>query len=221
MNSQSNKIKVWDFPTRFFHWAMVLLLVSLWWTAENGEMQWHQVCAYLLMVLVVFRLAWGFLGSETSLFKQFLVSPKRVVQYTLQQPKPNSIGHNPLGGYMVVLLLTLIILQLGTGLFATDDVFTEGPLMYLVSSDTASWLTWLHKNNFNLIIAMSAVHILAVAVHLLKGENLIKAMFSGYKNMQASIVAPKLCSPLLALIIIAIIFSLVWFYLLAPVVSFL
>ncbi|MEJ6121499.1 cytochrome b/b6 domain-containing protein [Vibrio sp. 2-Bac 85] len=233
MNLNNKKIKVWDFSTRFFHWAMVLLLVGLWWTAENGEMQWHQICAYLLMTLILFRLIWGFWGSETALFKQFIVSPKQVISYTLKEPKPKTLGHNPLGGYMVVVLLSLIALQLGTGLFATDEIFTEGPLVSLVSSDTANWLTWVHKNNFNIIIAMAAVHILAVVVHLLKGENLINAMFTGYKELSGhkknasdkdltdSTDAPKLRSQLVALVIVAIIFALVWFYLLAPVVSFL
>ncbi len=233
MNLNNKKIKVWDFSTRFFHWAMVLLLVGLWWTAENGEMQWHQICAYLLMTLILFRLVWGFWGSETALFKQFIVSPKQVISYTLKEPKPKTLGHNPLGGYMVVVLIGLIAMQLGTGLFATDEIFTEGPLVSLVSSETASWLTWVHKNNFNLIVTMAAVHILAVVVHLLKGENLINAMFTGYKELSEDqkntndkdvvkdMPTPKLRSQLLALAIIVIIFAFVWFYLLAPVVSFL
>ena len=169
MSIEQQKIKVWDFPTRFFHWAMVSLVGGLWWTAEIGEMQWHQILAYLLMTLIIFRLIWGFIGSDTAKFTHFFVAPKKVIAYAKAQPKPKSIGHNPLGGYMVILLLSIIMLQLISGLFATDDIFTEGPLMHLVSSDTAGWLTWLHKTNFNIILAMAAIHIIAVVVHVAKG----------------------------------------------------
>ena len=221
MSIKKQKIKVWDFPTRFFHWAMVCLLGGLWWTADNGEMQWHQVCAYVLMTLIGFRLVWGVVGSETSQFKHFVVLPKQAIDYTFKQPKPHSIGHNPLGGYMVILLLSLLVAQLVSGLFATDGIFTEGPLSYLVSSDTAGWLTWLHKTNFKIIVAMSVIHVIAVLAHMVKGENLLKAMFSGYKYVNSGITAPKLRSPLFALAIILVIFTLVWFVLLEPVVSFL
>jgi len=221
MSIKKQKIKVWDFPTRFFHWAMVCLLGGLWWTADIGEMQWHQVCAYMLMTLIGFRLVWGLVGSETSRFKHFVVLPKQAMDYAFKKPKPHSIGHNPLGGYMVILLLGLLVVQLVSGLFATDGIFTEGPLSYLVSSDTAGWLTWLHKTNFNVIQAMVVIHVLAVLVHMVKGENLLKAMFSGYKYVSSGITAPKLRSPLLALAIILVIFTFVWIALLEPVVSFL
>ncbi|MBB1318714.1 cytochrome b/b6 domain-containing protein [Shewanella sp. SR43-4] len=221
MSIEQQKIKVWDFPTRFFHWAMVSLVGGLWWTAEIGEMQWHQILAYLLMTLIIFRLIWGFIGSDTAKFTHFFVAPKKVIAYAKAQPKPKSIGHNPLGGYMVILLLSIIMLQLISGLFATDDIFTEGPLMYLVSSDTAGWLTWLHKTNFNIILAMAAIHIIAVVVHVAKGDNILKAMFSGYKLASKQITPPRLRSPWIALIIVLAIFVCVWWWLLEPVVSYL
>jgi len=221
MNMEQQKIKVWDFPTRFFHWSMVFLLGGLWWTADVGEMQYHLICAYVLMTLIGFRFVWGLVGSETSQFKHFIVVPKQAIHYAFKQPKPNSIGHNPLGGYMVMLLLSLLALQLMSGLFATDEIFTEGPLVYLVSADTAAWLTWLHKTNFNIILAMVVIHVIAVLVHVIKGDNLVKAMLSGYKNVSSGIAAPKLRSPVLALTIVLVIFTLVWIGLLEPVVSFL
>jgi cytochrome b len=221
MSIEQQKIKVWDFPTRFFHWSMVFLLGGLWWTAEIGEMQWHQICAYVLLTLIGFRLVWGLVGSETSQFKHFFVLPKQVIHYAFEQPKPNSIGHNPLGGYMVILLLCLLVVQLVSGLFATDEIFTEGPLVYLVSSDTTAWLTWLHKSNFNIILAMVVIHVIAVLVHGVKGDNLVKAMLSGYKYVSSGIAAPKQRSPLLALAIVLVIFTLVWIGLLESVVSFL
>ncbi|WP_168195149.1 cytochrome b/b6 domain-containing protein [Shewanella sp. SNU WT4] len=178
-------IKVWDKPTRLFHWLTIGLLASLWWTADQALMDWHQVLAYSLMVLVVFRIIWGCFGSETSRFSHFVKSPIRVMNYSRQiltsGIKPH-LGHNPLGGYMVIGILTLLTIQLATGLFASDEVFTEGPLYASVSAQTASWLTWLHKWNFNLILACSAVHVLAVGIHRLKGDALIGAMITGSRQ---------------------------------------
>lgn len=221
MSIEQHKIKVWDFPTRLFHWSIVGLLGGLWWTADIGEMQWHQVLAYVLMILILFRLIWGVIGSETSLFSQFFVGPKKVINYALTNPKPASLGHNPLGGYMVFALLGLLVLQLTTGLFATDEIFTEGPLIHLVSSDTASWLTWLHKTNFNVILGLVVLHVAAVILHVVKGDNILKAMFSGYKYVSGKVTAPTLRSPWLALAVVAVLFAGIWWLLLEPVVSFL
>lgn len=177
--------KVWDLPTRLFHWLLVLLLGLLWWSAEVGEMQWHQVFAYSLMALLLFRLIWGFVGSDTSRFSQFLHHPFKVLSYardTARNGVKGHHGHNPLGGYMVLVLLLCLTLQLVSGLFATDEVFTEGPLVAMVSSDTASWLTWLHKRNFDLLLILAGVHVLAVVWHLIKGDRLLGAMVTGRRR---------------------------------------
>ena len=129
-----------------------------------------------------------------------------------------------MGGYMVIVLIAIISLQLITGLFATDDVFTEGPLYSYVSADTGSFLTWLHKMNFNLILALTAVHVLAVIVHALKGDKLVGAMVSGYKRV-SKLEYAKLESQLvfkslwLALILLLIIAGVVFTYLMWPVVQ--
>ncbi|WP_372869713.1 cytochrome b/b6 domain-containing protein [Shewanella sp.] len=177
--------KVWDLPVRLFHWLMVTLLGLLWWSAEAGEMQWHQVFAYSLMALLLFRIMWGFVGSDTARFSHFLHHPLTVIRYaktTVTEGVKGHHGHNPLGGYMVLVLLLCLALQLVSGLFATDEVFTEGPLVSMVSSDTASWLTWLHKRNFNLLLILAGVHVLAVLWHLLKGDKLLGAMVTGRRR---------------------------------------
>ncbi len=177
--------KVWDLPVRLFHWLMVTLLGLLWWSAEVGEMQWHQVFAYSLMALLLFRIVWGFIGSDTARFSHFLHHPLTVLQYaktTLSRGVKGHHGHNPLGGYMVLVLLVCLAVQLVSGLFATDEVFTEGPLVSMVSSDTASWLTWLHKRNFDLLLILAGVHVLAVLWHLLKGDKLLGAMVTGRRR---------------------------------------
>ncbi|BDM63646.1 cytochrome b561 [Shewanella sp. NFH-SH190041] len=178
-------VKVWDIPTRIFHWLMVVLLALLWWSAEQGEMEWHMISAYVLAGLLLFRIIWGVWGSQTARFTDFVVSPANVWRYTKTLPRQGIIphhGHNPLGGYMVIVLLLVMTTQFTTGLFATDDIFTEGPLYAWVSSDTSAILTWLHKNNFNLILFLASVHVLAVLVHVGKGDKLLPAMVTGYRR---------------------------------------
>ncbi|MCL1138904.1 cytochrome b/b6 domain-containing protein [Shewanella pneumatophori] len=223
------KVKVWDLPTRVFHWGMLCLLGGLWWTADAGEMEWHQILAYGLMVLVGVRLIWGVMGSETARFSHFVRSPKTVISYlgeTRREGISASIGHNPVGGYMVITLITLVCIQLISGLFATDEIFTEGPLYSLVSSDTASWLTWLHKKNFDLILVLAAVHVLAVVVHMVKGDKILGAMFSGYKKLPASKLGEHtgeltFVSILKAAILAVVIGGLVVNYLMLPVINML
>ncbi|MCE9685302.1 cytochrome b/b6 domain-containing protein [Shewanella sp. AS16] len=223
MSAKEIKIKVWDLPTRVFHWGMVLLLVGLWWSADAGEMQWHQLLAYTLLVFIGFRILWGFVGSDTARFKQFVHGPKRVIDY-LKSGRggelPATLGHNPLGGYMVLMLIFTLSLQLATGLFATDEIFTEGPLYSWVSAETASSLTWLHKQNFLLILGLAAIHLAAVALHWFKGDKLVWAMVSGYKKHSGS-GDPRLrfTSVLVAIALLSILGSLVFVTLMRPVLQ--
>lgn len=223
MSSAGIKVRVWDISTRLFHWLMFILLGGLWLTAEQGEMQWHQVLAYCLLILISFRLLWGFVGSDTAKFKAFVVPPSQALNYLTTTPKPQSIGHNPLGGYMVLLMLAVLLTQLITGLFSTDEIFTEGPLFYLVDESVALGLTWLHKTNFNVLLGCVAVHILAVLFHWFKGENLIKPMFTGDKVLSvehAPVSTPKMKSGVIALMIVAAFALPVWLYLLKPVLDY-
>lgn len=221
----NKKIKVWDIPTRLFHWGMIALIAGLWWSADAGELVWHQVLAYSLMVLVIFRVIWGTVGSDTAKFSHFIKHPNTVLKYIGHIRRDGvspSVGHNPLGGYMVIALLCAVILQLSTGLFATDDIFTEGPLYSYVSYDTALWLTWLHKQSFNLILSLAAIHVLAVIVHTLKGDKLILAMITGYKKV-AEVPSQPLGfkSIFIAIVLLSILATLVGNYLILPVAQML
>lgn len=185
MNERTVKIKVWDVPTRLFHWGMLVLLGVLWWSASESEMEMHQYAAYGLMILVAFRLAWGFWGSQTAKFSDFIHPPQKVLQYIAivrKEGVQQHIGHNPLGGYMVLLMLGILLFQIGSGMFATDEVFTEGPLVSFVSHEFSLAATWLHKKNFDIILILAVVHVFAVLVHHMKGDKLISAMFTGYKR---------------------------------------
>ncbi|MGI2257771.1 cytochrome b/b6 domain-containing protein [Shewanella sp. GXUN23E] len=181
----NKRVKVWDLPIRLFHWSLVSLLGGLWWTASEGEMEWHMILGFGLGSLLMFRIVWGLIGSDTARFSHFLQTPKDVLQYAATLPengiKPH-FGHNPLGGYMVIILLLTLTVQFVTGLFATDEVFVEGPLYSYVSTDVADWMTWLHKQNVNWLLFLIALHLLAVAIHLIKGDSLLKPMLSGSRR---------------------------------------
>src|SRR5687768_2369014 len=113
------RIRLWDLPVRLVHWAFVLLLPALWWTAEEGEIEWHRRLAYMMLALLLFRLLWGFFGSATARFSQFVKGPAGILSYLRDRPGPRVVGHNPLGGWSVLLLLGLLATQVALGLFAT------------------------------------------------------------------------------------------------------
>lgn len=182
-------VTVWDLPTRLFHWSLVALIGFQWLSAEMAWMQWHVWAGYAVLTLVLFRLLWGFIGSRTALFADFVRGPAAAIAY-LKAARTGTpqhyVGHNPAGGLMVLALLAFVTFQGITGLFSTDDIFTEGPLYSLVSADTGSLLTTVHKLAFNLLLALIALHIAAALFYLLiKKENLIRPMVLGKKALPA------------------------------------
>ncbi|MBV1873356.1 MAG: cytochrome b/b6 domain-containing protein [Gammaproteobacteria bacterium] len=183
----SDKVKAWDIYTRIFHWLLVFSVTAAWLTAEFGDMEmiWHKRNGYLLFILILFRLFWGVLGSSTARFRRFVYSPRRAFSYLqawrLGSPQ-HYLGHNPLGGWMVVALLLLLAIQVSSGLFSSDGLFAYGPLSGLVSESLSADLTAYHELGFKLLMLMVAFHVLAIAVYLLvRKENLVKAMMSGKK----------------------------------------
>ena len=210
-------VKVWDLPTRLFHWTLVALMIAQWLTAEESStMDWHIWGGYAVLALVLFRLIWGFVGSETARFSDFLRGPGAALAYVralLRGETPHYLGHNPLGAWSIVAMLVLLLVQAGTGLFANDDILIEGPLYAWVSKGTSDWLTTVHKLNFNLLLLMIAVHLSAVLFYLLvKHENLIHPMLSGLKHLPPELAnpAPRLVSPWRALAALAVVGVAVW-----------
>src|SRR4051812_49355660 len=150
------RIKVWDLPVRLFHWTLVVLIFFAWGTQEFNHMEWHVRIGYTILTLLLFRMAWGFLGSDTARFVRFLRSPVAALRHLahLRRREPDrEIGHNAAGGWMVLIMLALLGVQGSTGLFANDDANTEGPLMHLVDKDQSDFLSHIHSLNFKLIEA--------------------------------------------------------------------
>jgi cytochrome b len=201
-------MKVWDLPVRLFHWAIVVLICLAWATQEYNYMEWHVWVGCTILALLVFRIVWGFVGSDTARFARFLRSPAAVLRHLAQlcrREPDREIGHNAAGGWMVLLMLALIGVQAGTGLFANDDANTEGPLMHLVDKDRSDWLSHVHSLNFKLIEAVIVLHVVAVVAYaVLKRHNLVRPMVTGIKQMPVGTTAPRLVSPGWAAVTLAV-----------------
>jgi len=181
------RVKVWDLPTRLFHWLIVVLVGSSFVTADIGgaAMEYHEACGVIILVLVFFRVVWGFCGGQQARFSAFVRAPGAVREYTaglLKGSSPRHLGHNPLGGWSVLLMLAALLIQAGTGLFANDDILFEGPLSGTVTKHASDILTGVHLVNRAILAGLIAIHIGAVVFHLVfKKDNLIFPMVSGKK----------------------------------------
>ncbi len=183
-----NKTYVWDLPTRLFHWSLVLLVAFQWASAEIGGflMDYHLLGGYAILGLVLFRVVWGLIGSHHARFANFLrgIEPTLAYARALRaNAAPHYLGHNPLGGWMVLALLGVLGLQVLTGLFASDDAMTKGPLTHLVSEQISHILTEIHEGSFGVLLALIVLHVVSILAHrVFKGENLARAMVTGYKE---------------------------------------
>lgn len=169
---------LWDIPTRVCHWMIVACVPLSWWSAEQERYDWHQWIGYTLITLVLTRVVWGFIGSRHSRFADFLVGPGKLMAY-LRGQGADSAGHNPVGGWSVVVLLSLLLLQAVSGLFNTDEVFFSGPLYYAAGTGFRDAMGEVHEIAFNILLGFICLHILAVLYHQRRGEKLLQAMFKG------------------------------------------
>jgi len=211
------RLLVWDLPTRVTHWLLVVLVPVSWWSAENNELQWHRLSGYTILSLVLFRIAWGFVGSATARFANFVRGPRDVMKYASQHMFDRahvSMGHNPLGGWSVVAILAVLMLQLVTGLFAVDvDGIESGPLSYLVTFDTGRALAKLHHQTFDVMTLLIVLHIVAVAYYaIFKRQALVSAMVGGFKHVNGNPAAKlAFASTLRAVIVLVLASALVAF----------
>jgi cytochrome b len=176
-------VTVWDPLLRLTHWSFALLVPAMWWTAENSKWALHKRLGLTLLGLLVFRIAWGFVGPETARFAQFVKGPREVIAY-LRGALPEAarrIGHSPIGGWSTMALLGALLTQVSLGLFSGDpyDGMT-GPLNPLVGVMAADTITELHETFFWVVIGLVGLHLSAITYYAsIKGNDLLSPMVSG------------------------------------------
>jgi cytochrome b len=189
-----HKIRIWDLPVRLFHWVLVILVATSIITQKIGgnAMEWHFRSGYAVLTLIAFRIVWGLAGSRYARFSDFMYGPSAIVAH-LRQAKDGLVeryhGHNPLGSLSVFALLGVLLMQAVSGLFANDEVASEGPLAKFISNDLSGKITWFHADiSPNLIYALIGLHITAIAYYYFrKKRNLVKPMITGDMEVDADI----------------------------------
>ncbi len=184
-------VRIWDLPTRLFHWGLVILIGLAWWSISTRQLSLHRTVGALTAGLVVFRLWWGLFGGSTARFSDFLRGPGTVLAYARSLvskavgPKDLSAGHNPMGGWSVVLLIGLTGTIVALGLFAVDtDGLESGPLASLVDYDTGRLASHWHGLAFDLLKGLVGLHLVAIAFYtVFKRENLVRSMIDGKKPL--------------------------------------
>lgn len=210
-----NKVRVWDLPTRIFHWALVLSLVGLVVTGQvgGGAMVWHFRLGYAVLSLLLFRLVWGFVGGRWSRFGVFVVGPLAVWRYLRGTHAQSSVGHNPLGALSILALLGFVLLQVASGLISDDEIATAGPLAKMVSGAWVSKATYYHAAIGQYVLyALVALHIGAMLFyHFMRKEKLVPAMWHGDKELVEPHTSARddATSRLLALVVFAVCAGLV------------
>lgn len=179
------KVRVWDLPTRMFHWLLVLTVIGLVVTGNVGGnwMSWHFRLGYAAFTLLVFRVLWGMLGGHWSQFRNFVPAPGQLLRY-LRGETRHSVGHNPLGALSVLTLLLVLTAQVTSGLLSDDEIAFSGPLAALAPADLVTLATWYHAEVGKLVmLALVAIHIAAIAFYqVFKKQNLSRAMLTGVQE---------------------------------------
>ena len=188
-----HKIRVWDLPTRFFHWSLVACITG---SAVSGlvggsALAWHFRFGYGVIALLAFRLVWGLVGGRWSRFGAFIYAPQSILDYIRGSGKPeHSVGHSPLGALSVFALLMFLAAQVSTGLMSDDEVAFSGPLTHLVSNATVELATFYHAAVGKwVILGLVLLHIGAVIFYQRRQHKLINAMVHGDKTL--ALAAPS------------------------------
>lgn len=187
-SSEPVPTRIWDLPTRVFHWALGATVVGLIATGLGGVMEWHFRLGYTVLALLLFRLLWGFVGGRWSRFASFFYGPGSVLAYLRGRAHPDHlIGHTPLGALSVFAVLAVLALQVATGLVADDEISAAGPLTRFVSGEVVSRATGWHKGaGKTIVMALVGLHVLAVLFYVLvKRHRLVRPMISGDKLIAA------------------------------------
>lgn len=202
-------VRVWDLPTRLFHWGLLVCVVGLFATAyvPGASIELHARFGYGVLLLLAFRLAWGVVGGHWSRFVNVVPTPRDVLAYLRGQPLPGRLGHNPLGGLAVLAMLAALLAQVATGLVGDDEIAFTGPLNRFVASATGLAATAWHKGVGQwILVGLIALHVGAIAYYaLVRRNNLVRPMLHGDKPVSGPAVASRddLASRLLALGLLA------------------
>lgn len=178
-------VRVWDLPLRLFHWILVFCLVGMVVTATLGWMEWHLRCGYLILDVLLFRFVWGFAGGHWGRFVNFLPRPSILRAYLRGSASPHaSVGHNPLGALSVLAMLMALSLQVASGFASDDEIAASGPLVHHLESTWVAAATFFHtKIGKFLVLGLALLHVAAMVVYRLQGNNLVPAMVLGDKHL--------------------------------------
>ena len=203
-------VRIWDLPTRLFHWALAACVIGLIVSAKVGgdAMNWHFRLAYAVFTLLVFRVLWGLVGGHWSRFAHFVPTPSRLRAYWRgSSDSALHAGHNPLGALSVLAMLAVLAVQVGTGLFADDEIASAGPLTALVSGSVVSAATTWHKSwGQYLVMGLVVLHVLAIVIYRLRRHDLVTPMLHGDKPLAGAVPAARdsVGTRLLALALLAV-----------------
>lgn len=204
----SRTVLIWDWPVRLFHWLTVALVAAAYVTARFNWIDWHVRIGETLLVLVVFRLLWGCFGSQTARFASFVAAPAAALRHlrALARREPDvQPGHNPAGGWMVLLLLALLAAETLTGLYVYNDVADEGPLSEVVPAAVSNAITALHSILWDALAVAVALHVCAVVLYaFVWGQNLVRPMLNGHKQLPAHVREPRRAPLWLAILLFAL-----------------
>jgi cytochrome b len=206
--AELRRVRVWDVPTRLFHWLVMVLVGAAYASWRLNWMEWHVWCGEILLAALLFRLLWGVFGSDTARFSHFVASPMQALRHirsALRREPDRQVGHNPAGGWMVLLLLLLLLGEALTGVYVNNDIADVGPLTEMTPARVANAIERLHALIWDALLAAIALHLLAILVYAVnKGQNLLRPMITGVKLLPPSVAAPRFASPTLAALLLAI-----------------
>jgi cytochrome b len=172
------KQPLWDLPIRLFHWLLTALILFSWWTVKNHHTDWHIWSGCGILTLLIFRLLWGFFGSSTARWTNFIRGPRAVLDYL--RGRWTGTGHTPLGALSILALLAAVAIQVGLGLFSEDeDGLYFGPLSRLISTDTSGSVRDMHELWFKVVLGLIVLHVAAILFYRLRGRHLTKPMITG------------------------------------------
>lgn len=191
----THKVRIWDLPTRLFHWLLAAAVIALVVTAKIGgnAMNWHLLLGHGVLALLLFRLLWGLVGGRWSRFASFIHAPSTLLRHLRGQGRTgDSAGHSPLGALSVFAMLAVLVAQVGSGLLSDDEIAFSGPLSRFVSGDTVALATAYHAHwGQYLLYALVALHLLAILFYAWRGRGLVRAMVTGDKQLPERLPASR------------------------------